>query len=525
MKNNFSRSQSTRKPVTVTSSGVVAAQHVRAAEIGADILKQGGDAVDAAIAVSFAIGVLEPWMSGPAGGGAMMLWREDEQKAYALSYGMKSPKSLDVAAFPIIGDEVASDLFPWKAVVGDRNVQGPLSIGVPGTVAGTSKIYNKFAKLPWKDLLQPAIDCAKEGVGLDWYSSLIIASATRALSADPDAAALFLEDGQWPAVSGWTAQSDKRLDMSTMGATLEQLAHAGADDFYRGDVAASMVKDIQDKGGFLSMADLADYNIEFEEPLSFNYRKSRFLATPGLTSGPTFSDTLSQFEQGFTSEGQPNTASFTASATAIKKAYLTRLQTMGDQESPTAPSCTTHFSIVDRHGNMVSMTQTLLSIFGSRVVSPSTGLLMNNGVMWFDPEPGLPNSLAPDKKCLMNVCPIIGESGNKRFALGASGGRKIMNAVALLSSYITDFDMSLEEAFHYPRMDASAMDSLVADEDLAPEILEALGQQHNLITTKRTVFPYSFACPAGVMREDGKNMGCTEIMSPWGDAVAEDRSS
>ena len=99
-----------------------------------------------------------------------------------------------------------------------------------------------------------------------------------------------------------------------------------------------------------------------------------------------------------------------------------------------APSCTTHFSVVDRHGNLCSVTQTLLSIFGSRVVSPSTGLLLNNGIMWFDPEPGKPNSLGPGKRCLGNFCPVIGEGGDgRRFALGASGGRKIIGAVLQIS--------------------------------------------------------------------------------------------
>ncbi|MEH6630657.1 MAG: gamma-glutamyltransferase [Halopseudomonas aestusnigri] len=525
MTHNFSRSQTIHKPVSITTGGVVAAQHVKAAEIGAAVLEDGGDAVDAAVAVSFAMGVLEPWMSGPAGGGAMMIWREDEQKAYALTYGMKSPRALDTKAFPLAKDGKAADLFPWKSVIGDKNVQGPLSIAVPGTVAGASKAHEAFGKMPWNDLLQPAIREAKAGLHVDWYAALVIASATRALTQDPDAAAMFLEDGQWPTIAGWTALSEKRISLSKIASTLTQLGEAGAQDFYTGDIAAAMVKDVQDKGGFLSMEDLSAYSVAFEEPLDIPYRESRILATPTLTAGPTLADTLGQLENMFDPSQElgknPTAGAFQSYAKALQSSYERRLVSMGDQDAPHSPSCTTHFSIVDRHGNMVSMTQTLLSLFGSRVVSPSTGFLMNNGIMWFDPEPGHPNSLAPDKRCLMNVCPVIGEKDNRRFALGASGGRKIMPAVMHLSSFLTDYNMSLEDAFHHPRMDVSGGDAIVADEDLSKEIIDALSKDNQVATTKRTVFPYAFACPAGVMREEGKNMGCTEIMSPWGDAVSE----
>jgi gamma-glutamyltranspeptidase / glutathione hydrolase len=194
---------------------------------------------------------------------------------------------------------------------------------------------------------------------------------------------------------------------------------------------------------------------------------------------------------------------------------------MGDHESPKSPPCTTHFSVVDRHGNMCAVTQTLLSIFGSRVVSPSTGLLLNNGIMWFDPEPGKPNSLAPDKRVLANYCPVVGVGADGRqFAIGASGGRKILGAVMQLSSFLLDHRMSLAQAFHQPRIDVSGGGLVTADQALGPEILAALAQVLPVVPARRMVFPYLFACPAGVMREGGKNMGCTEIMSPWGDSVA-----
>jgi len=171
------------------------------------------------------------------------------------------------------------------------------------------------------------------------------------------------------------------------------------------------------------------------------------------------------------------------------------------------------------------VTQTNLSIFGSRVVSGSTGVLLNNGIMWFDPEPGKPNSLAPGKRCLGNYCPIIGEMrgsrSGARFALGASGGRKIVGTVLQIASFLIDHRMSLEEAFHAPRIDSSGAPPLIADQALPRETIHALEAAFPTKTARRTVFPYPFAVPSAVLREGELNMGCTEIMSPWGDAVAE----
>lgn len=287
MSGSFSRSQQTRKPgVTATSGGVVAAQHVVAAEVGAEVLAAGGDAVDAAVAVSFAIGVVEPWMSGPMGGGAMMLWRADEGRAHALNYGMRSSATLDVSHYPLSGAGKASDLFPWEAVVEDRNVTGATSVAVPGTMAGISAAHGRFGRMPWDSLLAPAVDLAKRGLHVDWYAALVIASSARDLARDPDAAALYLDDGQWPKGSGWTALADQRLDQSKMAETLEQLAREGEEAFYRGDIAAALVRDVTDKGGFLSMDDMRDYAATWSDPLSIPFRDGTVYAMPGLTMRP-----------------------------------------------------------------------------------------------------------------------------------------------------------------------------------------------------------------------------------------------
>lgn len=526
MNPNLSHTQTITKTVIETEFGVVASQHRRAAEAGAAVLAAGGDAVDAAISTSFALGVVEPWMSGPAGGGGLVLWRADEGKAYALNYGMRSPARLNVADYQLSGSGKANDLFPWAAVEGDRNIQGATAIAVPGLVDGMGKMHARFGRMPWNELLAPAIAFAREGLLVDWYAALMIASSTRALALDPDAAALFLEDGQWPPVSGWTALAEKRLDQSAMATSLQEIADAGHRTMYDGDLGQMMARDVQDKGGSLSVDDLRNYNAFFVDPLRVSYRGAMLDMLPGLTAGPTLRDALQVIEGCAMDSSIPGADAYAFYARGLQEAYRTRLSSMGhDGEAAGSEGCTSHFSVVDRHGNMVTQTQTLLAIFGSRVVSPSTGFLMNNGIMWFDPVQGRPNSLAPDKPCLMNICPVIGEAGGTCFGIGASGGRKIVSAVAQLSSFIVDFRMDIGAAFHQARIDVSGGESVVADETLPAEVMAALRASNPVVTARRTVFPYSFACPAGVMRRGILNSGCTEIMSPWGDAIHESETT
>lgn len=520
---NFSKTQSIRKDVIWTEGGVVASQHRKAAEIGAAVLAAGGDAIDAAVATSFAVGVVEPWMSGPMGGGMMTLWRADEARAETIEFGMRAPARLKLADYPLEPDAKAGDLFPWTRVKGDRNVYGATAVAVPGTVAGMELAHGRYGRKSWAELLAPSITLADEGMLIDWYASLMIASATRQLAQDKDAADLFLVDGQWPNIAGWTAVPDARLDQTTHAATLRRLAEYGARDFYEGKVARMLVEDVQAKGGALSLEDLATYRAVACEPRTIHYRDAVIHAPSGLSAGAELVKVLKMMEGSFTPGKAPSTETYATMAAALGTAYRDRLENAGDTgESPQAPACTTTFSVVDRHGNMVNVTQTLLSMFGSHVVSPQTGMLLNNGIMWFDPEPGKPNSLAPRKRCLMNICPTVGQAGDRMFAIGASGGRKILPAVTNLTSFIADYGMDLEEAIHTPRIDASGVSGMVVDEDLPGGVGEALAALGPVKKAKRTVHPYAFAVPAGVMRKNGRNCGATEIMTPWGDAIREE---
>jgi gamma-glutamyltranspeptidase/glutathione hydrolase len=162
MSDQFSNSQVIRKPAVSTKGGIVAAQSRRAAEVGAEVLAAGGDCVDAVIATTFTLGVLEPWMSGAGGGGAMVLYRAKENRVEVIDYGMRAPDGLRLEDYPLTGG-AASDLFPWARVKDDRTLHGPGSIAVPGVVAGMEEAHRRHARMPWKDLLAPSVKLAGEG--------------------------------------------------------------------------------------------------------------------------------------------------------------------------------------------------------------------------------------------------------------------------------------------------------------------------------------------------------------------------
>ncbi|WP_454690336.1 gamma-glutamyltransferase [Achromobacter aloeverae] len=523
---NLSRTQVVDKPMVESRGGIVASQSRRAALAGVAVLDAGGDAVDAAVATSFALGVAEPWMSGAGGGGAMVVWRADEQRAYAVNFGLHAPGRLDPAAYPLAPEAPRSEFFGWPAVLEDRNVRGPKAIAVPGTVAGMGLAHARYGRMPWRDVLAPAVGMARQGLLVDWYAGLLISSCTRELAQDPDAAAMFLDEGKWPIVGGWTALAERRLDQGKLAQTLGHLADQGPAAFYTGDIAEALARDIQDKGGYLSVEDLRGYAARLEDALAIPYRGARIHATPGHTAGPSLKVALDELQAALRTPAaggdRPGPEAYVAMARALDRSFKQRLTQMGDLDSPTAPACTSHFSVVDRHGNMCAVTQTLLSAFGSKVVSPSTGLLMNNGIMWFDPEPGRPNSLAPGKKCLMNVCPVVGETaGGDRYAVGASGGRKIMSAVLQLSVFLSDYGLTLEDAFRQPRIDMSGSGTVIANSKLPPAVIAALREAFPTVQTQATLYPYAYAFPSAVMASRGRHFGATEITSPWSDAVGQ----
>ena len=500
-----------RKSVVRARGGVVAAQHRRAAAIGAETLRDGGNAVDAAIATSLALGVLEPWMSGLGGGGCMLI-RLADGTAHALDCGMMAPRSLDPAAYPLAGG-MAGDLFGWPAVVEHRNLHGPLAVALPGLADGLRLAHERFGSMPLRELVAPALALAEEGFAVDWYATQMVAGAAAELRRYPHAAGLWLPTGL-PPVPPWTGET-VRLPLPAVAATLRGLADEGLRGFYEGATAAALLADLAELGVPIDAADLAAYRARVTAPLEIGYRSATVLAMPGPFAGGSLARCLELLSAEVLATGADAEA-FGSYARALVQAYRERL----DAEDP-APSCTSHLNVVDRHGNLVALTQTLLSTFGSKLLGPRTGLLLNNGIMWFDPQPGRANSLAAGAKPLSNMCPVIGLAEGRRFALGASGGRRILPAVLQVASFLLDHRMNLEDAFHQPRLDVSGPDLVTADERLPFAVEPPPGVASRRLPPQPS--PLLFACPTAVLDDtaSGWREGMTEPMHPWADAVAE----
>jgi len=529
MSDQFSSRQHITKPAVVSKGGIVAAQSRKAAEIGAEVLASGGDCVDAVVATGFALGVLEPWMSGLGGGGAMVLYRARDDHYEVIDYGMRAPSSLRPEDYPLTGDGAASDIFPWPRVKDDRNLHGPGSIAVPGVVAGMAEAHRRHARLPWQELIGPAIKFAGEGLLVDWWTTLMISSSAADLRRYPASAACYLLDGL-PPNPQWGIRSTVRLPQDRLKATLEQLAAHGARDFYQGDLAQSIAADVQTGGGALAASDLAAFRAQVRQPLEIPYRGGTVYATPELTAGPTLAHALRLLQDKLKpARGGPDASAYADYADVLQAAYRERLRDMGDADGRRAlgaehlaPACTTHYSVVDRDGNMAAVTQTLLSTFGSKFVLPHSGITMNNGIMWFDPTPGKPNSLAPGKRCLTNYTPVVARAADgRRLAVGASGGRRILPAVMQMLSFAMDYGMDLDTAIHQPRIDASEGAVVIGNARLPDDIRAALRTRFDYEEARAQTFPGKFAFPGIVLREGETNSGAIEAAHAWGDAVAE----
>src|SRR5687767_9363246 len=475
------------KPVAQTRGGIVATQNRVAGEAGATILAAGGNAVDAAVATGLALAAVEPWNSGLGGVGFMLVYLAKENRVEVVDFGPISPRGLDPADYPLTGG-FTSDLFTWPTVKDDRNVHGPMSIAVPGHVAGLSLALEKFGTKKFGELIKPAIALADQGIAVDWYLTLKAATMAKELARYPTTKDVWLPDGYPPVTAAGAPLG--RLVLKGLAATMRRLADAGPRDFYEGDIAAGIAKDVKAMGGTLGLEDLKRYRARIVKPIETKYRGAQFSLAPGLTAGPTIQRALGRLEEVKLRPGGPNADSFLAYARVLRDVYSERLATMGETSDHRDPSTTTHLNVIDRHGNMVAHTQTLLSVFGSKVVLPSSGVLMNNGIMWFDPGPGSPNSLAPGKRPLTNMCPmIVSRDGKGWYSIGASGGRKIMPAVFQISSFMIDHGLSLEDAFHQPRIDASGGETVSVDPRLPDAIKTALAKEFPTAETELVVYP------------------------------------
>lgn len=507
------------KPGATGRRGLVAAQARDAAEAGLAILEEGGSAADAAIATAFALAVVEPWNSGLGGIGFAQVAGPDVA-AQTFDFGPVSPHALDPSAFPMTG-RMKDDLFTWPEVAGDRNVHGPLSFAIPSAVAGYAELHARHGRLPLSVVMDPAVALARRGLAQDWFTTLKVANSAAVLRLYEESARIYLPGGLPPVppfqgVPGFFRQG-------RLAETLERLAEAGLRDFYEGEVAGELLADFREMGACITAADLLGCRAIVKPALEAAWRGRRLYLANGLTAAPTLLRVLEGMRGADFSGPAPSAAWYAQLARVMRAAYAERLAGLGDAEPQAAESCTTHLTVCDKDGMMVAMTTTLLSSMGSRVVLPRSGVLMNNGVMWFDPRPEAKNAIGPGKRPLTNMCPVIAaEGGLPTIAAGASGGRRIMAAVFQMLSYVADFGMAPEAAAHHPRLDVSGPEGVTADRRLGAETLAALAEDAAVTEVEHAVMPVNFACPNLIrIAPDGTRQGITDTMSPWSAALAQ----
>jgi gamma-glutamyltranspeptidase/glutathione hydrolase len=373
------------------------------------------------------------------------------------------------------------------------------------------------------DVLAPAIALARRGLPQDWFTTLKVANAAGVLRLYPESARIYLPHGLPPVPPYQGAPGF--FGLGALADTLEQLARGGLRDFYEGAVAQAIIADCREAGALLGAQDLAGCRARFLPAVSVPWRGRMLHLANGLTAAPTFRRVMALMEDADWSGAAPSAAWHLAFARAMQAAYAERLAGLGDAEPKGADSCTTHLTVCDADGMMVSMTTTLLSSMGSRLVLPRSGVLMNNGVMWFDPRPGTPNSMAPGKRPLTNMSPVIATdaAGIPAIALGASGGRRILAAVFQMLSFVAGFGMDPEAAAHHPRIDVSGPEGVTADPRLPAGTLAALSQAAGPIgAVDHGVLPVNYACPNLIaVGPDGMRVGVSDAMSPWSAAVAQ----
>lgn len=524
---NYSRSIQITKPAVTSKTGMVTANHPVAARAGAKILATGGNAVDAAIATSMMLGVCEPWMSGLGGCGQMLIYMAATKEVRLVDFGTVSPQELTPSDFILTG-EIGRNMFNWPTVNEDINNIGAKSICVPTLLGGMETAHRNYGTKPWADLIMPAAQHAEAGITIDAYASLFISSAARDLQKNKAAAALFLQSDKLPPSLAWSNGQPITQPMPQLAQTLRTIAHEGSEAFYHGEIGQRLTEDVQALGGYLTMDDLIHYKAKDEPAAKVDIDECTISTGAPHTAGPALIKAMSVLgKQSLRTTSALDTpqAMLRLVKTLFEVAQSNDIATAQDRGSP-RESCTTHFNVIDRDGNLVVVTQTLLSVFGSSVISPQTGILLNNGTLWFDPVPDRPNSIGASKRPQSNMCPVIAQWENAAGApamlgIGAAGGRRIMPAVIQILLRILGGE-DITSAFHAPRVETSRTENLVADFRLASDILTTLRTDFNVTISERHFYPYAFACPAGIYRSGGMNSGCTETYSLWGDTISEE---
>ena len=462
-----------------SNNGMVSTQHFLDTRVGEKILNKGGNAYDASIAIAFTLAVVLPRAGNIGGGGFMVMYDKETEKSYSIDYREKAPllstKDMYLNQDGSFNDQMLSTF-------------GYLSIGVPGTVAGLWDVHKKFGSLPWSVLLEDAINLAEKGFEITPFLADILFKYNEKLSFFNETKNIF--QVSYPNFEG------ELLIQTDLAKTLKIISEKGRDGFYKGSVANKIAKAMKDNNGLITKSDLENYNPVWRKPLISQYRGNNVITMgPPSSGGLHIIQMLNILENYDLKEINHNSKEYINLLTEVMKyAYSDRSKYLGEpdfydvpvekitskqygkrifndieigQSKPvgevkpgmyleTESHETTHFSVADSDGNIVSSTYTLNSTFGSGVVIGGTGIVMNNEMDDFSAAPGIPNQfnllgaeaneIAPNKRPLSSMTPTIVMKNNELFfTTGSPGGSRIISAVLQSILNIIDFDMNLEE--------------------------------------------------------------------------------
>ncbi len=463
-------------------NAAIASAHPLATAAGKTILEQGGNAFDAAVAVAAVLAVVEPYSSGLGGGGFFLLHRARDKKQIMIDARERAPSKATPDMYRNASGQARSR----------ASLDGPLAAGIPGTPAGLAHLAKRYGRLPLSQSLAPAIRLAQHGFPADARYRALAQSNLALLQRQPETAAQFLHQQAAP-------ETDALVVQTNLATTLQAMAKQGAAGFYRGPIAKEMVAAVNAAGGIWRNADLARYRIIERRPISFQYRGMRIVsAAPPSAGGVTLGEALHILERYDLAE-LPATQRMHLVAEALRRAYHDRARYMADPDFVRIPlqrllspsyaaqrardidpknttssaqfeavtnvrqgNQTTHFSIVDRHGNRVAATLSINTFFGSGFVAGKSGVLLNNEMDDFAiAETGMntynlvhsgPNRIAPGKRPLSSMSPTFVEDARGTLILGAPGGSRIPSMVLLaILNYQTQAPVDIEALVSAPR--------------------------------------------------------------------------
>jgi gamma-glutamyltranspeptidase/glutathione hydrolase len=528
---------------------MVSAPEPEAVDAGTEILRAGGNAVDAAVACAFVQGVVDPPMSGLAGWGTMQVFAPDHNQHQCIDFYGTAPAAAraDMWADDLLGE--ARD--GWGFLVkGQRNEIGYEAIATPGTLKGLWEAHERFGTMPWKDVMAPAIELARSGYPIRPHlHRFLVGEATQGRVA-PKAKMSFSETGRklWYREDGNSKSVGAIVKNPDLANTLEQVARHGAAIFYEGDIAKMIADDIKVHGGLVTREDLKNYRTQWHAPVKSTYRGLKLTTNHPPGGGLVLIELLKILENFDLASLGHNTVDYVQIvAEAMKCATSDKDRFMGDPDffqvpvghfqddayaasvaeriksgerfsvtrlNPKESLHTTHMSVLDENGMAVSTTHSLGMVSGA--ITEGLGFLYNGAMGIFDPRPGQPGSIAPGKRRFTAACPtIVFEDNRPKIVIGAPGGAHIAVSVAQALINIIDFKMTLQEAVSAPRF--SATSDLIDVSNRIPRFVTRQLEDKGY-TIARSAISYAFAEVHAVGR-DG-NGGWVGGADPFADGMA-----